>query len=486
MKKLLFSIVALMLLLAQCKKQQIVPESQDKVTPISITVSNGAKAGINGTTINWEKDDKLYVFDEDATCRAILACGESKTFTGSVSGTITSGNHTWRVIFAGKKGPVEGCDKGDAEMYYVNIGFNDQDGSFDNSFVAVEGIRFNYSGSGEISANCKLEPKVAVLKLDLNAFDGSNTIYVYCNDNDYVVNARLKVHTRNGDVCAYGGDFITINPKSYTDHFYLALPASNAENPVELRFSNGEQYSTITCREGLTAGHLYTNITVAAPTNEESDEMQKKLHPYVDLGGTVLWAKYNMGATSETDCGYYYAWGETEPYTTDGINWVEHPSHTTSIYFDNNKGYSMRNYYGGESFSEWNPVPYGNDKCLTDTYDAAHVEWGGDWIMPKSFKEIINANGVNMDWESADNVFVFTNRFTGNVLKFFGSGHYDGTSVINSTPQYWTSRHCDNANLPNKSNICEFKSDGSCSEYAAQRHNGYPIRPLIKLKNKDN
>ena len=34
---------------------------------------------------------------------------------------------------------------------------------------------------------------------------------------------------------------------------------------------------------------------------------------YVDLGLSVKWATCNIGAKQETDCGNYYAWGETEP-----------------------------------------------------------------------------------------------------------------------------------------------------------------------------
>ena len=39
-------------------------------------------------------------------------------------------------------------------------------------------------------------------------------------------------------------------------------------------------------------------------------------HPYVDLGlpSGTLWATMNVGATSETDYGYFFQWGETEPH----------------------------------------------------------------------------------------------------------------------------------------------------------------------------
>ena len=33
-------------------------------------------------------------------------------------------------------------------------------------------------------------------------------------------------------------------------------------------------------------------------------------HEYVDLGLSVMWATRNIGATSSTDNGKFYAWGE--------------------------------------------------------------------------------------------------------------------------------------------------------------------------------
>ena len=42
-------------------------------------------------------------------------------------------------------------------------------------------------------------------------------------------------------------------------------------------------------------------------------------HEYVDLGLSVQWATYNVGADSPTEYGDYFAWGETE--TKKSIFW---------------------------------------------------------------------------------------------------------------------------------------------------------------------
>ena len=111
-------------------------------------------------------------------------------------------------------------------------------------------------------------------------------------------------------------------------------------------------------------------------------------HEYVDLGlpSGTLWAKMNVGASSETDAGLYFAWGETEGYTASQI-----PS-KKKFYWDDYK-------FGSRSpFSK-----YGNDGLtkLELTDDAARANWGGDWHMPNReqcielFKETTNGFVTN-------------------------------------------------------------------------------------------
>ena len=85
-------------------------------------------------------------------------------------------------------------------------------------------------------------------------------------------------------------------------------------------------------------------------------------HEWVDLGLSVKWATMNVGASSPTDYGSYYAWGETR--TKSDYSW--------STYFDSVNG------------SCFNFVKYDSDKktSLDLSDDAAHANWGGSWRMP--------------------------------------------------------------------------------------------------------
>jgi hypothetical protein len=82
-------------------------------------------------------------------------------------------------------------------------------------------------------------------------------------------------------------------------------------------------------------------------------------HPHpINLGlpSGTLWACRNVYASSPEDYGGYFAWGETE--TKWEYSWSE---------------YTLRN---NSTFTD-----IGSDIAGTQ-YDAAHVRWGGFWVMP--------------------------------------------------------------------------------------------------------
>lgn len=93
----------------------------------------------------------------------------------------------------------------------------------------------------------------------------------------------------------------------------------------------------------------------------------------------------NVGATSETDYGLYFQWGDTQGYTAAQVGSGE-----------------------GQKYFGWDDYKYGTDSNLTKynetdglttlelSDDAARVNWGGDWIIPTAdmYREL-NANTKN-------------------------------------------------------------------------------------------
>lgn len=91
-------------------------------------------------------------------------------------------------------------------------------------------------------------------------------------------------------------------------------------------------------------------------------------HPYIDLGLSVKWATYNIGASSPEEYGDYFAWGETEPkdvYDWSTYKWCNGSQNTLTKY-------CTKREYGVVD----------NKTALELEDDAAHVNWGGEWRMP--------------------------------------------------------------------------------------------------------
>lgn len=105
----------------------------------------------------------------------------------------------------------------------------------------------------------------------------------------------------------------------------------------------------------------------------------------VDLGLSVKWAKMNVGAVSEEDCGEHYAWGETE----------------SKSYFS----WSSYDFCNGTSSTITKYNSHDGKTTLEPSDDVAHVIMGGNWRTPTlaELEELVNRctwtqetlNGVN-------------------------------------------------------------------------------------------
>ena len=113
----------------------------------------------------------------------------------------------------------------------------------------------------------------------------------------------------------------------------------------------------------------------------------------VDMGLSVKWATFNVGATAPEGYGDYFAWGETEPKSD--YDW---PSYKFELGSDYSGPFSK--YVTDSSFGTVD-----HKTVLDPEDDAAHVNWGGSWRIPTKaeLEELISRctwtrttqNGVN-------------------------------------------------------------------------------------------
>ena len=169
-------------------------------------------------------------------------------------------------------------------------------------------------------------------------------------------------------------------------------------------------------------------------------------HEWVDLGLSVQWASCNLGATSPSEAGSYYAWGETATK---------------------------------EDFSKNTYSVSASKTKLSLTDDAAAKNWGGTWRMPTAKEMTELREKCKWTWTTRDGKsgYKVTSKTNGNSIFLPATGQMNGSMLVfeDDLGYYWTSVS-DFAKTAN--NL--FFSSGQVSEGTEFRENGYPIRPVIK------
>jgi len=117
-------------------------------------------------------------------------------------------------------------------------------------------------------------------------------------------------------------------------------------------------------------------------------------HDYVEIGG-IKWATMNVGASSVTDYGLYFQWGDTQGYTSGQVG-----SGEGKKYF----GWADYKYGNGSSSPDAASMTKYNStdgKTVLDiSDDAVNAAWGGNWRMPTTAEFAALGAAVNTAWTS--------------------------------------------------------------------------------------
>lgn len=85
----------------------------------------------------------------------------------------------------------------------------------------------------------------------------------------------------------------------------------------------------------------------------------------------------NIGATSETDAGLYFQWGDTQGYTRDQVGSGEGQKYFGWTDYKYGNGTSSP---GASGMTKYNST---DGKTVLDLEDdAARANWGGEWHIP--------------------------------------------------------------------------------------------------------
>ncbi len=201
-------------------------------------------------------------------------------------------------------------------------------------------------------------------------------------------------------------------------------------------------------------------------------------HDWVDLGlpSGTRWATCNVGASSPTAYGDYFAWGETTSKTTydwSTYRYCNGSSSTLTKYCSNSS-------YGNNGFTD-------NLTTLEASDDAATANWGTGWRMPTQIEmeelydncthEYTTQNGVN------GRLFTGPN---GNSIFLPATGYRDGSELYFSVTsgRYWSS------SLSTQWLISAWRLHFSSSNYSVNdydynnyRYYGYTVRAVCQPQN---
>ena len=202
------------------------------------------------------------------------------------------------------------------------------------------------------------------------------------------------------------------------------------------------------------------SVTVIQPSNGPEA---------VDLGLSVKWASYNVGATKPEEYGDYFAWGEIP--RKNRYDW--------STYKWCNFSYN--------SLTKYNTSPsYGtvdNKAQLEMSDDVARANWGGKWRLPT--KEEFDELKSNCTWtwttQSGTEGFKVTSKKNGNSIFLPAAGDwYDGSSAggVGYSGHYWSSSL--RTDCPNDAWEMYFGS-GFHYMYSLDRFYGLSVRPVTEL-----
>lgn len=202
----------------------------------------------------------------------------------------------------------------------------------------------------------------------------------------------------------------------------------------------------------------------------------------VDLGLSVKWASFNLGATKPEDYGGYYQWAGTQDVTDKSIylDWRYCPYHTGS---SDSSGWTK--YIPSDKYSYWSGTGSPDNKTVLDPEDdVAHVKLGGKWRMPtiEEWSELRNTSNCSWTWTSINGINGYKVQslktgFTKNwiFLPAAGSRSDDGLYFVGSTGRYWSSSL--GTGYPHRAYRLNFGSGGvGASDY--NRYYGPSVRPV--------
>lgn len=362
----------------------------------------------------------------------------------------------------------------------------------DLMYASVNITKSAGSGSGKLT----FAHKMAKIIVNITRGDGISSISAV-----KIVGGYRTINVKNTTDCTLGTTLTDANSTSSYITMYsggtaatlscaaLIPPQTVSGNFLQIVTDKGTVTYSLSNKAFATAQSYTFNITINAAAigttiaiTDWGNNGSATVNPTVvnevyrqavDLGLSVKWANMNVGASSPTDYGMYFMWGDVagHPGANDGNdNATDGFSFSWANYKWNPSG-------DGSTFTKYTGSDY---TTLETADDAARANWGGKWRMPtmEEFNELLN--NTTKAWTSDYNdtgVAGYTFTANGQTLFLPAAGdRYNATVERQGSYGYYWSSSLDSV-YPNGAWYLSFLSSNARMR-SNGRYHGYAVRAV--------
>ena len=270
---------------------------------------------------------------------------------------------------------------------------------------------------------------------------------------------------------------VSRDPESHRVVFRLPLPCNSLDAHTEYHV-----WPYIAVNTSFNYGEPFVFMT-----GDVKEDLHYVIPEPIDLGLSVKWASFNLGASKPEEYGDYFAWGETKPYYTslepliwkpeakEGYDWRSYSLCMGS--FESQIKYCTDSYIGYDGFVD-------GKTTLELKDDAAHENLGGDWRMPTNveLEELLNNCAAEEVSQNDIKGYMFTGPSGKSIFLPYSGFIINTDFVMNSREKsgtYWSSSllgsHPDEA-------FYLYVHSRVKSVPSYQRYIGFSIRPVYGKK----
>lgn len=290
---------------------------------------------------------------------------------------------------------------------------------------------------------------------------------------------HITVSFENDNLELMKGDSYTLIPtiKYEGDTIYFdGIEWTNSDPSIATINTEGVvAASIVNC---VSSGTTVITASVKGKTASCTITVTESQYEYVDLGLSVNWAAFNIGATIPEESGDYYAWGETE--TKDEYEWANYKWCKGS--FDTQTKYCFNGEYGFNDYVD-------NKTLLEIEDDVAATLWGGEWRMPTmgEFRELLI--NCTWTWTTLNGVKGYKIRakkegYTDSFIFLPASGYFGSINETGSFGCYWSSTL--DTSAPDGAFHLDFSSKNKQPSALDPRYMGMSIRAVTPSENWQN